>query len=321
MHISYAFKSSLRVFLCSEKLTHRFCGQKLYLVGSLHALIKSQSKTIPATLLAAHVRLLLALAHLPSPPSPPQRILRIARRYTSTAAPPDADLWLVRLRAESAHGTTDSIAEAWTSARRALPTCAEIWLWGADRCCCPPRSESWEEFDALLAESMRDATLRDVHQSLLLRVAESMGSRSGLVGTTIAERRARIEHIARRCFPSARVWARMFTVLAEAKVDTTAEEEEELLRKVYEYWCGTGDVEDATLTWARWLLLTKKRGEEAMRVILLRTGRGPGGARLAQRWAAIICRQGVEEEEGQDDGGGDAGLGGVGGGGGGGGMT
>jgi hypothetical protein len=272
-------------------------GQKLYLVGSLHALIKHRTKSPSATLLATHVRLLLALVHLPSPPSPSSRILRIARHYTSTTAPPDAALWLARLRAESAYGTTHSVAEAWTSARQTLPTCAEIWLWGADRCC-PPSSSSWEEFDALLVESMRDAALRDVHQLLLLRVAETMGGGGGLAMTT-AECRARIEHIARRCLPSTRVWARIFAVLAKAKVDT--EEEETLLREVYEYWCGTGKVEDATLAWAQWLLLAKKRGDEAMRVISLRA-HGPGGAALAQRWAVIVRQQGEQQRHDDDDG-------------------
>jgi len=91
----------------------------MYLLGSLHALIKRQTETPSATLLAAHVRLLLALVHLPSPPAPPSRILCITRRYTSSSTPtPGAkDLWLARLRAESAHGTADSAAEAWTSAR------------------------------------------------------------------------------------------------------------------------------------------------------------------------------------------------------------
>jgi hypothetical protein len=281
------------------------------LAGSLHALIKRQAKTPCAILLAAHIRLLLALADLPSPPALPSRILRIARRYTSsftptpTTSPSGAkDLWLARLRAESIHGTADSAAEAWTSARRALPTCAEIWLWDAE--------SSWEEFETLLAESMRDAALREVHQSLLLRVAESMGSDGGLAGT-VAERRARVEYIARRCLPNARVWARTFAVLTSPKTEAEeAEEEEEeqeeeeeeeeeaLLREVYEYWRGTGDVEEATLAWARWLLLAKRRGEEAMRVIS-RARHGPGGDALARRWAVIVRQQEAQAEDRDND--------------------
>ncbi|KAI0250182.1 U3 small nucleolar RNA-associated protein 6-domain-containing protein [Lactifluus subvellereus] len=308
------------------QFVEEWCGKedldahlKLYLVGSLHALIKRQTETPSAILLAAHVRLLLALAHLPAPPAPPSRILRIARRYTSTTTititttitpttPPGAkDLWLARLHAESAHGTADSVAEACTRARRALPTCAEIWLWGADHS--SSSSSSWEEFERLLAESMRDAALRDVHQSLLLRVAESMcrgaGGSDGLAAGTTVERRARVEHMARRCLPSARVWARTFAVLASPKTEAgtaaEAEEEEEeaLLREVYEYWRGTGDVEEATLAWAQWLLHARKRGEEAMRVISRARHHGAGGAAVAQRWAEIVRQQ--EEAERQED--------------------
>jgi len=150
---------------------------------------------------------------------------------------------------------------------------------------------------------MRDAALRDVHQALLLRVAESMGpgASDGLVAGTVGERRARVEHIARRCLPSARVWARTFAVLASSP---ETEEEEALLREVYEHWRGTGDVEEATLTWAGWLLHAKRRGEEAMRVIS-RARHGSGGAALAQRWAAIVRQAEAEcqeEDRGNDTG-------------------
>lgn len=286
---------------------------KLYLVGSMHALIKCQIKknTPSAVLLAAHVHLLSMLVHLaPSPPATPSRILSIARRYTSTT-PTDTRVWLVRLQAESAHGTADSVDEAWTSARRVVPTCAEIWLWGADRYLPSSSSGSWEKFDGLLAESMRDAALRDVHQSLLLRIAESMEKRSRLV-STVAECRGRIEHIAKRCLPNARVWESVFSALTstevEAEIDDEDEderrrgeqevlEEEVLVREVYECWRGTGEVEEATLAWAKWLLVRKKRGDEAMKAIS-RAGGGGGGGALSHKWAAIVRGlEGHKEEE------------------------
>jgi hypothetical protein len=148
---------------------------------------------------------------------------------------------------------------------------------------------------------MRDAAMRDVHQSLLLFVAESMGSAQ----TTMAERRMRVEHIARRCLPSSKVWARIFAVLAKPK---EPEEEEELMREVYEYWRGTGEaVEDATLAWAQWLLFRKKRGDEAMKVILVARARHGHGSEspLAQRWSAIVRRHGQEENDDGPDFGGD----------------
>ena len=272
--------------------------QKLYLVGSLHALIKRQDKKAPsAALLGTHVRLLVALADLPSPPAPPSRILSIARRYTSIS-PTNTSVWLARLHAESAHGTSDSMAEAWTSARRAVPTCSEIWLWGADRCSPKPSplsSSSWAEFDALLAESMQDAALRGVHESLLIRVAESIGGE--LIST--AERRSRVAHVAKRCLPSARVWARVFQGLTTAPYE---EEDEGLVREVYECWRGTGEVEEATVAWAKWLLCCKGRGDEAMKVIeRARGGAGQGGAALTERWATIVRRRDEAEPEGEGD--------------------
>lgn len=267
-------------------------------MGSLQGLIKRQRQTkkTPSTgLLAAHIRLLVALAHLPSPPAPPPRILSIARRYTSVV-PTDTSVWLARLHAESAYGTADSVADAWSTARRAVPTCSEIWLWGADRCCPKPSSSYWEAFDGLLAESMCDAALRGVHESLLLRVAEAIG---GLASA--AERRARVEHVAKRCLPSARVWARVFAALTGAAGAAREEEDEGLVREVYECWRGTGEVEEATLAWARWLLCCKGRGDEAVRVIERARGSGgqstSGAGSLAERWAAIMRGQ-----EGDDSG-------------------
>ena len=237
------------------------------------------------------------LVHLAPSPATPSRILSTARRYTSTT-PTDTRVWLVRLRAESAHGTADSVDEAWTSARRAVPTCAEIWLWGADRCLPSSLSGSWEKFDALLAESMRDAALRDVHQSLLLRVAESIEKRSRLESTAV-ECRRRVEHIAKRCLPSARVWESVFSALTntededqDKRREQEEQEEEVLVREVYEYWRGMGEMDDATLAWAKWLLVRKKRGDEAMKAISRACG---GGRALADKWARIV--RGLEGEE------------------------
>jgi hypothetical protein len=225
-------------------------------------------------LFASHVRLLLVLADLPQPPANPPRILRIASRYTS-AAPSDSRVWLARLRAESTHGTATSASAAGTSARKAVPACVEIWLWSAQ--------EEEEELEALLAESM--AARRDVHQALLMRFVDGLGALP-----SAAERRERVEHVARRCLPSTAVWARAFEVLAA--VDEEAEAEA-LLRDVYEYWQGAGDdVEEATLAWATWLLLRKGRGDEAMRVIAGAHG-AVGGAALAQRWATVVRQQGM----------------------------
>jgi len=95
------------------------------------------------------------------------------------------------------------------------------------------------------------------------------------------------------------VWETVFSALtsaeAEAEIDDEdddgdkgvggeREEEEELVREVYEYWRGTGEVEEATLAWARWLLVGKKRGDEAMKAISV----GGGGGGLGQKWARIV---------------------------------
>ncbi|KAH8993471.1 U3 small nucleolar RNA-associated protein 6-domain-containing protein [Lactarius akahatsu] len=282
------------------QFVEEWCGKedvdvhlKLYLVGGLHALIKRQSKSDKppaAVLLAAHIRLLLTLADLPKPPAAPHRILRLAARYTS-AAQSDARVWLARLCAESAHGTADSTSAAGASARRAVPACVEIWLWSAERC------EQEGGLDALLAESMRAdvAARRDVHQALLMRFVDALDALP-----SAAARRERVEHVARRCLPGAAVWARSFGVLAAADTGVDADEHEALLRDVYEYWRGAGDVEEATLSWARWLLERKGRGDEAMRVVA-RVHGAVGGAALAQRWAAVVRQRECDNQREMGD--------------------
>lgn len=149
---------------------------------------------------------------------------------------------------------------------------------------------------------MCDAALRDVHEPLLLRVAELIR----LASTASVERRARVEHVARRCLPSARVWESMFFALTKPEAEINEEdkderirEEEGLVREVYEHWRGTGKVEEATLAWARWLLVERKRGDEAMKAIS-QVRSGDGGA-LAQKWAAIV-RELEEDQEGEGEG-------------------
>jgi len=138
-----------------------------------------------------------------------------------------------------------------------------------------------------------------------------MEKRSRLV-STVAECRGRIEHIAKRCLPNARVWESVFSALTstevEAEIDDKDEderrrgeqevlEEEVLVREVYECWRGTGEVEEATLAWAKWLLVRKKRGDEAMKAIS-RAGGGGGGGALSHKWAAIVRGlEGHKEEE------------------------
>jgi hypothetical protein len=108
------------------------------------------------------------------------------------------------------------------------------------------------------------------------------------------------------------VWESVFSALTstevEAEIDDEGEgegkrrgeqeeqEEEVLVREVYEYWRGTGEVEEATLAWAKWLLVRKKRGDEAMKAISRACG--SGGA-LSQKWAAVV--RGLEgHQEGEE---------------------
>ncbi|KAI0655912.1 U3 small nucleolar RNA-associated protein 6-domain-containing protein [Cubamyces menziesii] len=122
-----------------------WCGKKdvddnlkAYLITSLHLLIQQLSSPIPPPLLAAHVRLLtrhqasLGPALLPPKVNSPEKILRVARKYTSRA-PANAPVWLARLDAEkhfaAQHADVDA---AWAEARGKVEGAGleDVWLWG-----------------------------------------------------------------------------------------------------------------------------------------------------------------------------------------------
>ena len=92
------------------------------------------------------------------------------------------------------------------------------------------------------------------------------------------------------------MWESVFSALTKTEMESEIDDEDEdkrrgeqeeevLVQEVYEYWRGTGEVEEATLAWAKWLLVKKKRGDEAMKAISRACG---GGGGLAHRWAAIV---------------------------------
>ncbi|KAH9892817.1 U3 small nucleolar RNA-associated protein 6-domain-containing protein [Cubamyces lactineus] len=185
-----------------------WCGKKdvddnlkAYLITSLHLLIQHLSSPIPPPLLAAHVRLLtrhqpsLGSALLPPKVNSPEKILRVARKYTSRA-PTNASVWLARLDAEKDFATQHAdVDTAWAEARGKVEGAGleDVWLWGL-RSCLPSPKHSWtseplsepataqdndsqaevELLEHLLRDSKRirdPAAASTVHEVLLIRYA------------------------------------------------------------------------------------------------------------------------------------------------------
>ncbi|KAM5532543.1 hypothetical protein V8D89_013749, partial [Ganoderma adspersum] len=147
---------------------------KAYLITSFHLLIQQLSTPVPPDLFAAHIRLLvshhggLELALLPPKASSPEKILRMARKY-SVKAPACAAVWLARLAAEKQFAGQEDVDRAWTEARKHVEGdgTPEVWLWGLE-----PQNRQRSSADA---ESEVDANAEVelvellLHESQLIR--------------------------------------------------------------------------------------------------------------------------------------------------------
>ena len=125
--------------VCRALRSHVIHQQKAYLITSIHLLIQQLSTPIPPDLLAAHIRLLvshhgsLGFALLPPKTNTPEKILRVARKY-SNKAPACAAVWLARLAAEKQFARQENVDRAWTEARKYVEGdgVQEVWLWGLE---------------------------------------------------------------------------------------------------------------------------------------------------------------------------------------------
>ena len=125
--------------VCRALRSHVLHQQKAYLITSFHLLIQQLSTPVPPDLLAAHIRLLvshhggLELALLPPKTNSPEKILRMARKY-SVKAPACAAVWLARLAAEKQFAGQEDVDRAWTEARKHVEGdgTVEVWLWGLE---------------------------------------------------------------------------------------------------------------------------------------------------------------------------------------------
>jgi hypothetical protein len=214
--------------------------QKLYLVGSLRALIKRYPAS-PA-LLVSHVKLMQAVD-----PAEPAKILRNARRYTCVV-PKSGQVWLERLAVEKRYGSHEESEQAWADARQlAEGEVEKIWMWGIEELEGSLeerqkryhvslrflKSRSWllkMRLQRLLKESLRDSRLDRVHEQLLISLVTSLyggWSQKGQVGSRT--RLETVSHMVRTYLPNGRVWAVMFGL--ERKMG-----DEGVLRAIYEEW-------------------------------------------------------------------------------------
>ena len=154
------------------------------------------SSPIPPPLLAAHVRLLtrhqpsLGSALLPPKVNSPEKILRVARKYTSRA-PTNASIWLARLDAEKDFATQHAdVDAAWAEARGKVEGAGleDVWLWGLRASPPSPKHSSSSEPQPGAATAQDNDSESQVAEVELLEVRAQRDSPYAIVRGTHRDR-------------------------------------------------------------------------------------------------------------------------------------
>ncbi|KAH7926525.1 hypothetical protein BV22DRAFT_1008879 [Leucogyrophana mollusca] len=265
---------------------------RLYLIASLQALARQPNAS--PLLQAAHIRVLLTHNSAAA-----KKTLKLARKYAAGSS--SANVWLVRLDAERASpGGGGDMKAAWESARKSVrgdtsdQSVEKIWLWGLEHWLVPDAEDVQGVYEGLLKESMRDSSLRTVHEMLLLRYTSTILYGSGASASHDSHRRLKsIRRMSNAYLPTARVWSQVFS-LEVARGDAS---DGDLLGVVYENWRSTDGV-NAALGWAGWLM-DHGRGQEAMKIVTAVMGQLDleQRATLENQW-----KQRIDGAGGDDDG-------------------
>lgn len=152
------------------------------------------------------------------------------------------------------------------------------------------------DMQGLLKESMRDASLRGLHETLLIsyvrtahegRAKPDSGSTSDQRGSS-ARWLHSVRHMARAYLTTGRVWQQVFRTIEAEDWGSEPHGKRQVLGEVFEKWRGKDELE-ATLEWARWLLANGK-GKEATEAVVVggRSVGEEGRVEMARRWMGIV---------------------------------
>ncbi|KIM69184.1 hypothetical protein SCLCIDRAFT_104260 [Scleroderma citrinum Foug A] len=259
---------------------------KQYLVSSLRGMAQ-QPGALPV-LQATHLRLLLRDG------KPSKMTLKLARRYSLATDSPD--VWLARLDVEKAINEHDA-QSTWSIACSTVHNyprkedIEKVWLWGLDHLMTQD-GDRIALFENLLKKSMQDSSIRNIHETLLLRyISDVVFSKS----INEVERHKLIQKMPITYLPTEAVWARLFSLgcLGENVGKN-------MLCTIYEHWRNVDGVR-AALEWAGWLS-EHGDGKGAMKVIKTATALLSSAERghLNQLWNSRL-NQDREDGEGKGE--------------------
>jgi len=288
---------------CSKGIDHNLV---IYLVSSLHSLVQLSIKAghPSAGLSTAHLTLLTRLhgtLSSPSLSSSPEKVLKLARKYTGLQNPTctSSRLWLARLDAEKTFLPQDrreiDLVKTWKDARTNASGegVVGVWMWGLDQVDDTDRKQKL--LGDLLNESMRmqdSSSWRDVHEGLLVRYVTLAIASSTAQSTNIAQLLSIIQHIKQDFLPDRKVWEISFSLLSSSSSPAAT-----VLKQVFAYWSSL-DVSSAGLAYATWLM-NSGDSKESVRVIrgCIAKLDGNDKADMERKWMKVVNGQGEEQEE------------------------
>ena len=288
--------------------------QRQYLILSLQSVpAKLGKKNFLSPGLLSTCLLLSVSALNPSPPSL-DKVLRMARKFTSSAYLPASVspvVWLARLDVEKLVGNGNDIQMSWAEARRVAQGNAEdlekVWLWGVEEKTLEIPMENIYEVGSsiwcglsmltsfcLLAQELLQSSMRHasttLHDKILVRYLEAFHPKM-----EPPSREQDLRRLFKTYRPSGAFYQHAFS--CEAGFGGSVRGVLELL---YERWRTGSDMAEAGLTWATWLLRDAGDGEVAGTVIRRTLGAVKDGeARdgLERRWTEILSGDGDVDVE------------------------
>ncbi|CAG7846186.1 U3 small nucleolar RNA-associated protein 6 Short=U3 snoRNA-associated protein 6 [Serendipita indica DSM 11827] len=272
---------------------------RLYLSSSLHNMCtKALKRTVTdsggVALFTTHLRILLDPTHPPPAPDP-ERILKMARKYSITST--SAEIWRARLEAEEKCQTdtlnkSNEIKRVALAARRACKgaNLEQVWCWG------------WDNLDLSEQEDILKQALSQ-SETLSLREHILMQTLSSLYLTQPQNKSEVILRLLRTYSPGTAVYEHAFELEKSEPSSST-----NLLRSIFHLWrdahneSGSTEStrEDATLAFASYLLHNGSVKEANSIISNLVAASGARREGIERRWKQVIDGPRIDQVERED---------------------
>jgi len=206
----------------------------------------------------------------------PKKVLRIIRTLACKGKSTSSDVWIARLEAETRLASRAELEQAWDDARHSVagPGMETVWMWGVERD--GEHGMRVDLMEELLKETMRDSSLRSIHDILLMKYMKELMQTTPADDTGYDTVVRGLQHVTQMFMATSQIWGAIFA--------ETRSVGKNKLQAVFEQWRQV-DGREATVNWATWLM-ENGHGEEAKEAVMRERRRD--GEKEDERWAEIL---------------------------------